>query len=72
LANLATATASDRGVVAALTQANVRFVKQLEDNSNKFRELEALLKKERTEKRGQRSFNLSPKKILLESWLQSW
>jgi hypothetical protein len=32
LANLATATASDRGVVAALTQANARLVKQLEDN----------------------------------------
>jgi hypothetical protein len=32
LENLATATASDRGVVAALTQANSRLVKQLEDN----------------------------------------
>jgi hypothetical protein len=30
LANLATATAADRGVVAALTQANSRLVKQLE------------------------------------------
>jgi hypothetical protein len=30
LANLATATASDRGVVAALTQANSRLAKQLE------------------------------------------
>jgi hypothetical protein len=35
LSNLATATASDRGVVAALTQANSHFAKQLEDNSNK-------------------------------------
>jgi hypothetical protein len=60
LANLATATASDRGVVAALTQANARLVKQLEDNSNELRELKALIKKERTEKRGQRSFNPSP------------
>jgi hypothetical protein len=59
LANLATATAADRGVVAALTQANVRLVKQLEDNSNELRELKALIKKERTEKRGQRSFNPS-------------
>jgi hypothetical protein len=30
LANLATATAADRGVVAALTQANAHLVKQLE------------------------------------------
>jgi ribosome-associated translation inhibitor RaiA len=37
LANIATATASDRGVVAALTQANARLAKQLEDNSNKLR-----------------------------------
>jgi hypothetical protein len=60
LSNLATATAEDRGVVAALTQANTRLVKQLEDNSNELRELKALIKKERTEKRGQRSFNPSP------------
>jgi hypothetical protein len=45
LANLATATAADRGVVAALTQANARLAKQLEDNSNELRELKALLKK---------------------------
>jgi hypothetical protein len=60
LANLATATAADRGVVATLTEANARLVKQLEDNSNKLRELKALIKKERVEKRGQRSFNPSP------------
>jgi hypothetical protein len=60
LANLATATAADRVVVAALTQANARLVKQLEDNSNELRELNALIKKERTDKRGQRSFNPSP------------
>jgi hypothetical protein len=60
LANLATATAAHQGVVAALTQANARLVKQLEDNSNELRELKALIKKERTEKRGQRSFNPSP------------
>jgi hypothetical protein len=53
------ATAADRGVVAALTQANARFVKQLEDNSNELRELKALIKKEHTEKRVQRSFNPS-------------
>jgi hypothetical protein len=60
LAKLATATAADRGVVAALAQANARLVNQLEDNSNELRELKALIKKERTENRGQRSFNPSP------------
>jgi hypothetical protein len=60
LANLSTATAADRGVVAALTQANSRIAKQLEDNSTKLRELKALLNKERREKRGQRSLNPSP------------
>jgi hypothetical protein len=38
LANLATATAADRCVLAALAQANFRFVKQLE-----LRELKALI-----------------------------
>jgi hypothetical protein len=51
LENLATATAADRGVVAALTQANSRLAKQLEDNSSELRELKAL--------RGTRSFNPS-------------
>jgi hypothetical protein len=37
LANLATATAADRGVVATLTEANSHLVKQLEDNSNELR-----------------------------------
>jgi hypothetical protein len=60
LANLATETAADRGVVAALTQANSRLAKQLEDNSNELRELKALLKKKRSEKCGQHSFNPSP------------
>jgi hypothetical protein len=59
-ANLATATAADRGVVATLTEANARLVKQLEDNSNELRELKALIRKERIEKRGQHSFNTSP------------
>jgi hypothetical protein len=62
LANLSTATAADHGVVATLTEANARLVKQLEDNSNELRELKALIKKERFENRGQRSFNPSPKK----------
>jgi hypothetical protein len=60
LANIATATAVDRGVVKALTQANSRLAKQLEENSSELREIKALLRKERREKRGQLSFNLSP------------
>jgi hypothetical protein len=59
LANLATATAADRGVVAALTQANSRLAKQLEENSTELRELKALLNQERRERRGPRSFNPS-------------
>jgi hypothetical protein len=59
LANLATATASDRGVVAALTQPNYCLVKQIEENSSELRELKALLNQERREKRGPRSFNPS-------------
>jgi hypothetical protein len=60
LANLATVNAADRGVVATLTESNARLVKQLEYNSNELRELKALIKKERFEKCGQRSFNPSP------------
>jgi hypothetical protein len=45
LANLATAAVADRGVVATLTEANARLVKQLEDNSNELRELKALIRK---------------------------
>jgi hypothetical protein len=59
LANLATATAADRGVVAALTQANSRLAKQLEDNSSELSELKALLNQERRDRRGPRSFNPS-------------
>jgi hypothetical protein len=57
LASLATATAADRGVVAALTQANSRLAKQLEDNSSELQELKALLNQERRDKRGPRGFN---------------
>jgi phage shock protein A len=53
LANLATATAVDRSVVAALTQANYRIAKQLEDNSSELRELKALLNQERRESKAQ-------------------
>jgi FKBP-type peptidyl-prolyl cis-trans isomerase (trigger factor) len=55
--------------VATLTEANARLAKQLEDNSNELRELKALFKKERTERRGQRSLNPS-KKILLDTRVQ--
>jgi hypothetical protein len=60
LANLTIATAADRGVVTTLTEANSLIAKQLEENSNELRELKALIKKERTERRGHRSFNPSP------------
>jgi hypothetical protein len=46
LANLATATEADRGVVAALTHTNSRLVKQLEENASELRELKALLNQE--------------------------
>jgi hypothetical protein len=58
-ANLETATAADIGVVAALTQANSRLAKQLEENSSELREMKALLHQERRDKRGPRSFNPS-------------
>jgi hypothetical protein len=57
LAKLATSTETDHGVVATLTEANARLAKQLEDNASELRELKALLKKERTERRGQHTFN---------------
>jgi hypothetical protein len=57
LANLATATAADRGVVAVLTQANSRLAKQLDKNSSELRELKALLNQERRDKRGPIIFN---------------
>jgi hypothetical protein len=59
LANLATSTAADRGVVAAVTQANYRLVKQLEETTSELRELKALFHQERRDKRVPRSFNAS-------------
>jgi hypothetical protein len=59
LANLATATAADRGVVAALTQANARLVKKLEETSSELRELRALHHRERRDRRGPRNGNAS-------------
>jgi hypothetical protein len=60
LANLATATEAYRGVVSTLTEDNACLAKQLEDNANVLRELKAIVKKDKTERRGQRSFNPSP------------
>jgi ribosome-associated translation inhibitor RaiA len=48
LANLVTATATDRGVVTTLDEANSRLAKQLEDRSNELKDIKALLKKERS------------------------
>jgi hypothetical protein len=59
LANLATATATGRGVVATMTEVNARLVKQLEDNASDLRDLKVLLKKERTERKGQLTYNPS-------------
>jgi hypothetical protein len=59
LSNLAIATAADIGVVAALTQANSRLVKQLEETTSELRELKALFHQERRDKRGPRSSNAS-------------
>jgi hypothetical protein len=55
LANLTNAAASDRGVVADLTQANSRLVKQLEENASELRELKALLNQEPRDRRGPRN-----------------
>jgi hypothetical protein len=55
LANLATATAADRGVGEALTQANYRLVKQLEETTSELRELKALFHQEQRDRRGPRN-----------------
>jgi hypothetical protein len=60
LANLATSTATDRGFVATLTEANSRLARKLEDRSNELKEIKALLKKERSERKGKGTFNPSP------------
>jgi hypothetical protein len=59
LANLATATAADRGVVAALTQENSRLAKHLEETSSELKELKALLNQERRDRWGPRISNPS-------------
>jgi hypothetical protein len=57
LANLATSTTAYRGVVAALTQANARLVKQLEETSSELSEFRALHHQERRDRRGPRNVN---------------
>jgi hypothetical protein len=58
LASLKTDTATDRGVVATLTEATIDLVKKLEDRSNKLKYIKAILKKERSERKGKRTLNL--------------
>jgi hypothetical protein len=53
LANLAT-------VTVTLTEENSRFARQLEDRSNELKEIKALLKKKRADRKGRRTFNPSP------------
>jgi hypothetical protein len=46
----------DRGVVAALTQANSRLVKQLEENASELQEFKVMLNQERRDKQNPRSY----------------
>jgi ribosome-associated translation inhibitor RaiA len=62
--NLVTATATDRGVVAILTEANSRLAKQLENRSKKLKDIKTILKNERAERKGQITLTL-PKKIIV-------
>jgi hypothetical protein len=55
-ANLASATAVDRAVVATLTEANARLAKQLEESAQALKEVKALLKKERSERVARKPF----------------
>jgi hypothetical protein len=57
LDNLATVTSPYRGVVATLIEPNSLLASQLEDLSNELKEVKALLKKEKAERKGQITFN---------------
>jgi hypothetical protein len=48
-ANLASATAVDRAIVATLTEANACLANQLEESAQALKEVKALLKKERSD-----------------------
>jgi hypothetical protein len=56
IANLATATTVDRGIVATLTEANSGLKKQLADSSQTLKEIRALLKKEPNERSSHKTF----------------
>jgi hypothetical protein len=58
--NLATITSTDGRVVVTLTEASACLAKQLVDNASELQNLKALLKTERTKRRGQHTFNTSP------------
>jgi hypothetical protein len=66
-ANLATATDVYRNVVAQLTEANSRLVKQQEDNATSLKEVKALLKKERAERASGGNTNLPPRRSFTPS-----
>jgi hypothetical protein len=55
-ANFASATAIDRSIVATLTEANARLVKQLEGSAQSLKEVKALLKKERGDRASRKPF----------------
>jgi hypothetical protein len=55
-ANLASATAVDRSIVATLTEANNRLVKKLEESARALKEVKALLKKERGDRASRKPF----------------
>jgi hypothetical protein len=59
-ANLETATAVDRNMVAQLTEANARLAKKLEENATSLKEVKALLKKERAERASGGNTDLPP------------
>jgi hypothetical protein len=71
LANLATATATDRGVIATWTEANARLAKQLEDNASELRELKALLKKKELKEEGN-SLKTLPQTITAGLMVTRW
>jgi hypothetical protein len=47
----------DRRIVTTLNEANLRLTKQLEDSSQTFKEIKALLKKERNERSSRKTFS---------------
>jgi hypothetical protein len=71
-ANLATATAVDRSVVAQRTEANSRLAKQLKDNATSLKEVNALIKKERAEHASGGNSQRPPRRSFTPfTWLQS-